>query len=628
MDLVSACPLRVGSILWQTGRGDHTLTVVAKATYTLLPGESPLADEQDPIHESDGYWNYDAASDLAPFKRRADVLLVGNAFAPGGKPVRSLTVRLSVGAVDKSIEVHGDRSFGPDGKVRGGALFAKMRLRWERAAGGPDTSNPVGVRAGAGVLPNLQPPGFPVGGPGDVIPPVCFGPIAPTWPARSRRLHPALAGWDHRRWYERPLPDDLDPAFFNAAPPDQQVDGIRPDERVELENLHPDHPRLLTRLVASAPRVIVERPDAAEEVLGMRCDTLRIDTDRGTCALTWRAQIPLDRRDAPGRVLITLAGDAPRLDAPTLDGAAPFAADLPFVKVPAFPPPPAAPRMPLVTYDLSWGETSDVLPEGFGFSGEALPFVSAADEIEVEDDEEDEEEGRLSNAITLRPPPPAPSVAPPSVVPARSEPPALPAPPELPTPAPPPLLGPLATPEMIAAAEAASKPEEPAPLPATTPTPAPPTDPEPAPAPDPGLPLDRYPIERCAAVAASSARRRDETPAILEAHGLTPSLWESLDRHWADEIAKETGRGRTALLARHDAAYVAQLEDERGPIGVQEYARLVVALERNAAPAALAALDLPRGALLRVQRLWLRRIAGDADLGRAVRAAVEAAREA
>ena len=34
MDVVSACPLRVGSVLWQTGRGDHTLTVVAKATYT------------------------------------------------------------------------------------------------------------------------------------------------------------------------------------------------------------------------------------------------------------------------------------------------------------------------------------------------------------------------------------------------------------------------------------------------------------------------------------------------------------------------------------------------------------------------------------------------------------------
>ena len=78
MDVVSACPFRVGSVLWQTARGDRTLTVVAKATYTLRPGESPLAAAQDEIHESDGYWNYDAASDLVPFKRRADVLPVND----------------------------------------------------------------------------------------------------------------------------------------------------------------------------------------------------------------------------------------------------------------------------------------------------------------------------------------------------------------------------------------------------------------------------------------------------------------------------------------------------------------------------------------------------------------------
>jgi hypothetical protein len=250
-----------------------------------------------------------------------------------------------------------------------------------------------------------------------------------------------------------------------------------------------------------------------------------------------------------------------------------------------------------VTSDHSWGEPSDALPEGLGSPGELLPFVPVDDQLEVEDDE-DEVEGQLSNAITLVPPPLEP-------------------------PAPPPLLGPLATPEMIAAAEAASKTEVPAP-----PPPPPPSEPEPAPPSDPGLPLDRYPIERCAAVAASIARRRDEAPAILDAQGLTPALWESLDRHWADEIRKETGRGRTELLAKHDAAYVAQLEEERGPIGVETYARLVVALERNAAPAELAALDLPRGALLRVQRLWLRHIAGDADLAKAVRAAVEVAREA
>jgi hypothetical protein len=438
-------------------------------------------------------------------------------------------------------------------------------------------------------------------------------------------LSRGLAGWDHRRWHERPLPAELDPAFFNVAPRDQQIDAIRPSDRIVLENLHPEHPRLATRLVAAAPRVVIERPGAAAEELGMRCDTLCIDTDRGTCTLTWRAQIPLDRRDAPGRALITLARGAAAVEH-TIEGALLPALDLPFVKGSAVPPPSAQPA----PIDLSWGETSDALPEELAAPAGFLPFVPAVDT-------EDDDEGEM---ITLIPPPLDPPTPPPPRGPLATmellvvpEIPKAPPPPRAPLatmeliafpeiPKAPPLLGPLATPEMLAAAEI---PDELTPVPTEPP---PPIEAEPPPPSDPGLPLDDYPIERCAAVAASIARRRDEAPAILEAHALTPPLWESLDRHWRDEIRKETGRGRTALLARHDAAYVAQLEKERGPIDVATYARLVVALERNAAAEELEVLDLPRGALLRVQRLWLRRIAGDAELAKAVRAAVEAARSA
>ena len=45
MDIVSACPLRVESLLWQPRPGVFVLTVVCKATYTLLPAASPLAEE-------------------------------------------------------------------------------------------------------------------------------------------------------------------------------------------------------------------------------------------------------------------------------------------------------------------------------------------------------------------------------------------------------------------------------------------------------------------------------------------------------------------------------------------------------------------------------------------------------
>src|SRR5687767_5935849 len=117
MEVVSACSLPVGSIVWQSRSGGASLTVVCKATYALCPVESQLAGEQDPLHDADRFWNDDPrqalrlASDFAPFKRRADVLLTGHAYAPRGEPSRSIVARLLVGEVDKTIEIFVDRVF-------------------------------------------------------------------------------------------------------------------------------------------------------------------------------------------------------------------------------------------------------------------------------------------------------------------------------------------------------------------------------------------------------------------------------------------------------------------------------------------------------------------------------------
>src|ERR1700761_2212545 len=113
MKLVSLCPLRAASLIWQPRRGSYALTVVVKATYDLMPVESPLAREQEYPNEDDNHWKDDEArslyspSALVPFKPRADVMLVGHAFAPRQEAVRSLTVRLIVGDVNKAIEVFG-----------------------------------------------------------------------------------------------------------------------------------------------------------------------------------------------------------------------------------------------------------------------------------------------------------------------------------------------------------------------------------------------------------------------------------------------------------------------------------------------------------------------------------------
>lgn len=133
---------------------------------------------------------------------------------------------------------------------------------------------------------------------------------------------------------------------------------------------------------------------------------------------------------------------------------------------------------------------------------------------------------------------------------------------------------------------------------------------------------ERYPLTRCAAIAASVARRRDEKATILDKHELSPAQWAELQEHWADAIKLDLKRGKATLLASYDEAYVAQLEAERGPIGVEEYAKLVVAAERGVEPETLVELDLPQGATLRLNRVWLRKTMQDKTLARRVRDAV------
>jgi hypothetical protein len=513
MEVVPACPLPTGSIVWQTWSGAFVLTVVCKATFVLRSIESPLADVQDPVFDADRYWNdnpregLSAATDLVPFKRRADVILVGHAYAPYGEPVRSLLARLCVAGADKTIEVFSDRVFSYEGHLREGARFVKSKLSWPNAAGGPGTSNPVGIpndaprdTYGQRLLPRLQPPGLHVARADDAVPTIGFGPIAPTWPDRTGKLYAHASTWDHRGWHKRPLPRDIDAAYFNAAPVDQQVDAIRPDERIVLENLHPMHTRLATNLAAATPEAVVERAGRPVEAVPFLCDTMWIDTDRGVCSLSWRARIILDAPDAPGRVYVTLpqVGGAP---APIYSGAASPSAVAGTASPPVPVGVPAQPSSPT--------------------AGPAAP-----------------------------PPPAAPVV--------------------------------------------------------------------------PALPADPFPIERCAAMAASIALRAGDRAKILADNDVSEDEWDEIEHRWSQVLRKDAEQDLTRRLEAYDRAYVARIEQERGPITPDEYARLALAHDRDRAALtrALREIGLPWGATPRIQRVFAERMESDRALAERIRAAM------
>lgn len=604
MDLRSDCPIRIAARAWPSLMGDFRLTVVCKATYRLMPGVAALHEEQLPPNEADTFWDDDpehslaASSDMVPYKPRADVLLVGSAYAPDRQPVRSITARLVVGTMMKGVEVFGDRSLGPDGRVVEGPPITRAPLRYERAAGGPGTWNPVGIRAdpppdarGLVPLPSLQPAGIRFTG-REPIEPIGFGPIAPGWPGRRKKLSGHAAAWSPAGWHERPLPEGFDPGFFNAAPPDQQLRELRGDEEIALENLHPQHRRLLTRLPGTRPRVTISRRGAPPEELRLTCDTLVIDTDRGLCTLVWRGIARLLERDEPGTVRLELVDQEeakgaaePPEDGNPLEGTrlAPAVAPgpaLPFARGPAKAPPvqvgeqragrPSPPPPSLGDTRTSPALRPAAPPLPFRATAPAAPATSEATTmLDLALLDEDEPETQRHSSIPAAP--------------------ALPPPPAM--------LGPIAAASGSPGAGAPAgraEAEEPA---------------QAAPA--------ELTLEDCAAIAADIDREPAERPRILKERGLDEAAWVAQERRWAEAIEEETLRDEATLLERYDEAYAAALERARGPLKPEEHARLLSG-PRRAGPPPLEGLDLPQSGIARLRRVSARRIARDRALASAI----------
>ena len=216
MNVVHEGPFRSGSLAWQSGSGAWMLTVVCRAAFSLQPVESPMvAWTRDAAEPGDERRFAEPWGPAAPLKRWPEVVLVGHAYAPAGTKVASLRARLSVGGLEKVVEIHGDAHFTQEGVLVPPARFARMPLTWRRAAGGASTTNPVGVRMGAEALadtlgrvplPNLRPLGSSIQTRAQVVVPAGFGPLGPSWPSRAQRLHRHAPAWDAERWVERPAP--------------------------------------------------------------------------------------------------------------------------------------------------------------------------------------------------------------------------------------------------------------------------------------------------------------------------------------------------------------------------------------------------------------------------------------
>jgi hypothetical protein len=242
--------------------GAEVWLVAVKCTFDIRPdGSTVVSQVQPPVlcvperFGDPGASSIKYESDLVLTKTTTDVLVIGHAYAAGGRHTTGMDVAFRVGPLEKVLRVTGDRAWGVSGQS-GPEPFVKMPLSYERAFGGGDRRsphperdwewrNPVGTgfavsrdNATGVALPNVEYANEPVRSWNDRPRPAGFGPIACHWQPRV-----GFAGTYDDEWMKtrQPLlPEDFDDRYFQCAPQDQQAPMfLRGGEPVTLRHLTP-----------------------------------------------------------------------------------------------------------------------------------------------------------------------------------------------------------------------------------------------------------------------------------------------------------------------------------------------------------------------------------------------------
>ena len=325
MELINATRMVAGYTMGMEPSGRELLVVVIKGTFKLpKPGEDVrLLDAQLPLVMADTFTGEPGFSapqyevDFAPRKAHCDVLLLGSAYAPGGRPATRVPVGLRIGNLTKSFAVVGDRRW--DAGIAGIRAttpepFVVKPISYDVAFGGVDQAhedpkkhaafmlNPVGRGfrkqlknewINGKPLPNTEELNRSVTRPDNVYRPMSLGPIGRGWASRS-----LYAGTYDDKWLEDHfpfLPPDFNERYYQAAPLDQQLPVPKGPLEVVLSGFTVDGVRNFALPYFEAQVHVFPRRAKREDLIA-ELDTIYIEPDAGTVALTWRLTRPL-RRD-------------------------------------------------------------------------------------------------------------------------------------------------------------------------------------------------------------------------------------------------------------------------------------------------------------------------------------------
>ncbi len=296
------------------GDGAEVWLVAVKCTFDIsADGSTDVSAEQPPVLRVPEYYGEPVTSslkyeaDLVLTKATTDVIVVGHAYAPGGRPVTDMEVAFRVGPIQKVLRVVGDRAWDATG-MSAPRPFVQMPIVYERAFGGVDRKsahpecdwewrNPVGTgfaasrdNATGAALPNIEYPDDPLKSWTDRPRPAGFGAIGGHWQPRA-----GFAGTYGDEWKKNRdplLPDDFDTRFFQCAPEDQQAPAfLRGGEPVVLYRLTPRE-----ELRFSLPKVFLgfetQFLDGTREVhKERRLHTVILEPDFPRVSLVWHTAL-------------------------------------------------------------------------------------------------------------------------------------------------------------------------------------------------------------------------------------------------------------------------------------------------------------------------------------------------
>ncbi len=316
-------PFSVGGAFVCDREGRKFWVVAIRATFTISEhGQLLRPREQPPVSRAPQFVGEPAKSELLwdsdfPLSKEAtDVIVRGEAWAPGARPAASVDVGFQVGALKKLLRVHGERVWvratGSNALMPGKPKpFVSMPLSYTRAYGGVDPSgngywahNPLGrghhennaAKLLDTLLPNIEDPRDPLystdqkpkGAAG-------FGALAAHWQPRI-----AYAGTYDETWKRDRaplLPENFDARFFQIAPPDQQVPGfLRGGETFVLQNLTP---RGTLRFTLPTLRFYVETlfSDRIEPARDAQLHTLLLEAKEQRLTMVWHTALECHGRD-------------------------------------------------------------------------------------------------------------------------------------------------------------------------------------------------------------------------------------------------------------------------------------------------------------------------------------------